>query len=83
MTKEQEAFKAWKQADAQARALEVLLAATWEEVMNRTGPPPTEEMLGEVSRLRALANEKLTVVMAMLRTAVARHRCSPASTGSR
>ena len=79
MTKEQEAFTAWKQADEQARALEVLLAATWEEVMNRTGPPPTEEMLGEVSRLRALANEKLTVVMAMLRTAVS----TESATGAR
>lgn len=66
MRAEQQAFEEWKQADAQARALNVLLSMTWQRVMDRTGAPPSEEMLREVSRLRAFANEKLAVLMVLL-----------------
>lgn len=63
MTNPREAHEAWKQADAEARAMELKLTAVWEQFEDKMGSPPGEELIQEVSRLRARANDKLTVAL--------------------
>ena len=70
------AFAAWKEADSLARGAEVRLAQAWEEYFARHGEPPSRELVGEVSRLRVAANEKLTIAMRSMRSASARERPS-------
>lgn len=62
-----QAFNAWKEADGLARGAEVRLARAWEDYFARRGEPPSRELVGEVSRLRVAANEKLTVAMRTMR----------------
>jgi ferric-dicitrate binding protein FerR (iron transport regulator) len=65
-TREQLAVEAWKKADAQAREAELRLKAAWEQYEIRRDAPPSEELMGEVARLRRLANEKLGVAMMLM-----------------
>lgn len=62
------AFDAWKQADAQARGAETRLALAWEGYFSHRGEPPPHELVREVSSLRAVANERLSVTMRALGT---------------
>ena len=50
-----------------ARDREAKLAQTWERHEAKAGKPPTAELLREVSTLRALANDKLTVALHEIR----------------
>jgi ferric-dicitrate binding protein FerR (iron transport regulator) len=61
-----EAFNAWKQADAQARSAETRLALAWEGYFSRRAEPPSRELVGEVSVLRGVANDRLSVAMQAL-----------------
>jgi hypothetical protein len=63
MTTPREAHDAWKQADAEAREMEMKLTQVWEQFEDRMGSPPGGELIQEVSRLRATANDKLTVAL--------------------
>jgi|GEM_PF-4071138 len=60
------AHAAWKKADEEAREAEQVLSAAWMKVMDGSGPPPPDELIQAVSRLRAVANEKLTLAMVAL-----------------
>ncbi len=62
------AFTAWKEADALARGAEVRLALAWEAYFSHRGEPPSRELVGEVSRLRVAANEKLSTAMRSIRS---------------
>jgi hypothetical protein len=62
-----QAFAAWREADALARGAEVRLAMAWESYFAHHGEPPSRELVGEVSRLRVAANEKLTDAMRTMR----------------
>lgn len=59
------AFEAWKAADAQARECEQRLSQQW-EAHNESGEPPSAELIREVARWRAVANDKLTAAMLAL-----------------
>lgn len=63
------AYEAWKLADAEARAAEARLKAAWEEYDANHRAPPTAELMADVSRLRAAANDKLTMAMLMMGSA--------------
>lgn len=65
-TREQLAVEAWKKADAQAREAELRLKAAWEQYEVRRDAPPSEELMGEVARMRRLANEKLAEAMMLM-----------------
>jgi hypothetical protein len=65
-----DAFKAWKEADARARGAEVRLALAWDDYFAHRGEPPARELVGEVSRLRVEANQKLTAAMQSMRERV-------------
>ena len=67
MERSHAAYAAWKEADALARDREAKLAQTWERYEAKAGKPPTAELLREVSTLRALANDKLTVALHEIR----------------
>lgn len=62
-----DAFTAWKEADARARGAEVRLALAWDDYFAHRGEPPARELVGEVSRLRVEANEKLSAAMQVMR----------------
>lgn len=62
-----QAVTAWKTADALARGAEMRLAQAWEDYFAHRSEPPSRELVGEVSRLRVAANEKLTVAMRTMR----------------
>lgn len=66
VTREQLAVEAWKKADAQAREAELRLKAAWEQYEVRRDAPPSEELMGEVARMRRLANEKLAEAMMLM-----------------
>ena len=65
-TREQLAVEAWKMADAQAREAELRLKPAGEQYEVRRAPPPPEELMSEVARLRRLANEKLGAAMMLM-----------------
>jgi hypothetical protein len=58
--------EAWKKADAQAREAELRLTSAWEDYEVHRNAPPSEELMGDVARLRRLANEKLGVAMMLM-----------------
>jgi hypothetical protein len=60
------AYNAWKEADEIACAKELELAKSWEEFDQRTARAPSAELLQEAYRLRALANDKLTLALKAL-----------------
>jgi len=61
-----QAFEAWKLADAQARSAETRLALAWEGYFARRSEPPSRDLVGEVSSLRSVANDRLSVAMRAL-----------------
>jgi hypothetical protein len=61
--KARETYQEWKQADTRAREAETRLARSWDEYFEHRGSPPPHELIQEVSRLRAIANDRLTVAM--------------------
>ena len=61
------AMQAWQDADVRARAAENLLQAVWQEWDGRRGPSVSHQLIDEVARLRDKANDKLTVVLSLLR----------------
>lgn len=63
------AYDHWKDADVSARAAEARLARAWEAYFAREGPPPPQDLIREVSRWRAVANERLSHAMATLSSA--------------
>jgi hypothetical protein len=64
--KSRQAYQEWKQADARAREVESRLAHSWDEYFASRGPAPTQELIQEVSQLRAIANDRLTAAMIAL-----------------
>lgn len=63
------AIDAWRQADAEARAAENLLAQAWEDFDARRGPPVSAQLIAQVARLRDQANDRLTVALSLLQQA--------------
>lgn len=60
------AHDAWKEADQEAQAVEAQLSEQWKRHDAKLGPPPSAALMAEVSRLRSIANERLTVALRML-----------------
>jgi ferric-dicitrate binding protein FerR (iron transport regulator) len=60
------AYEDWKRADEAAREAENRLKEAWDRFDRKEGPPPSEEQMAAVSRLRAAANEKLAAAMARM-----------------
>lgn len=57
------AYEDWNIADAAARQVESSLAHAWQAYFDGKGKPPSEDLIREVSRLRAIANAKLSATM--------------------
>lgn len=57
------AYHEWRRADEAARAAENQLKDAWDRFDRKEGPPPGEQLMAEVSRLRASASEKLAQAM--------------------
>ena len=57
------ALAAWRLVDAQAQDMESKVAQTWEQFKS-TGIQPSEDLLQELSRLRAEADGKLMALVA-------------------
>jgi hypothetical protein len=64
-----QAYQAWRAVESEARRLERELAVAWEQFSGRKGSPPSDELMTAVSRLRAEANDKLTVAMLAINAA--------------
>jgi hypothetical protein len=64
--KARQAYDEWKQADARAREAEGRLAHAWDTYFEIRTSPPAAELIQEVSRLRAVANDRLTVAMLLM-----------------
>lgn len=60
------AYNAWKEADEVACAKELELAQSWEAFGERHASAPSAELLQEAYRLRAVANDKLTLALKAL-----------------
>jgi ferric-dicitrate binding protein FerR (iron transport regulator) len=58
-----DAYEAWRAAEAEARHMEGKLTQAWEQFSARKAGAPDQELLTAVSRLRAQANDKLTVAL--------------------
>jgi hypothetical protein len=54
-----DAYDAWKQADAAARVLQCEVAEAWRRYDRGLGDPPSRDLLREMSWLRHVAGEKL------------------------
>ena len=61
-----QAYEEWKQADTRARHAESRLAKAWDEYFGTRTEPPAAELIQEVSQLRAVANDRLTVAMLLM-----------------
>jgi ferric-dicitrate binding protein FerR (iron transport regulator) len=64
-----QAYEAWRAAEAEARQVERKLSHAWEQFSTHKAGPPPPELMSLVSRLRAQANEKLTVAMVAISAA--------------
>jgi hypothetical protein len=71
------AYDHWKQADAAARSAEARLAEAWEGYFSRKASAPDQSLITEVSRLRAIANDRLTNAMVTLSSSAARESTHP------
>jgi hypothetical protein len=60
---------AWKDADRQASNAEKLVMEASFQYMNKTGPRPTDEMVGDARLMRSLANQRLERVVALMKQA--------------
>lgn len=59
------AYEDWQTADTAAREAERRLKAAW-LALDMGGEPPSRELLVEVSRLRAIANDRLNAAVLAL-----------------
>jgi hypothetical protein len=73
------AYEQWKEADAAARVAEQNLAHAWEDYFAHKERAPGHSLILEVSRRRAVANERLSRAMSTLSAAVARSGDTTAS----
>jgi ferric-dicitrate binding protein FerR (iron transport regulator) len=64
-----QAYEAWQQADQAARSAEQRMKDAWIDHEQRRGTLPTTELMAEVSRLRSMANDKLTLAMVAMGSA--------------
>jgi hypothetical protein len=60
------AYEEWNQADVRAREAESRLGGAWQSYFDGKGRPPADELIQEVARLRAVANERLSFAMAAI-----------------
>jgi hypothetical protein len=67
-----EAVEAWKQANQEAKVAEHLLAAEWDGYHAGTGPAVNDALVQAVSELRGVANDKLTVALAVMQASRAK-----------
>jgi hypothetical protein len=76
-----QAYTEWQEADAKARQAEERLRLAWERFEAEGGQPPGADLMEEISRCRAAANEKLCVAMGRISVAgdVVPARCSSAT----
>ena len=63
-------YEEWKQADAAARVAEQRLALAWENYFSHKGIAPAHSLILEVSRCRAVANDRLSRAMSVLSAGV-------------
>jgi hypothetical protein len=76
------AMVAWKVADTHARDAEAKLKQAWDEYTKVRGAPPPEDLIHEVARLRAQANDRLTgAIAAVSRAATPRESPGPSRKG--
>jgi hypothetical protein len=64
-----EAYAAWKRADDEARSAENRLKEVWEKHDRHQGPPPSAELMAEISLLRSLASDRLKAAMKLIGSA--------------
>ena len=64
--KSRQAYDEWKRADGRAREAEARLARAWDDYFAHRGGPPSAQLIQEVARLRAIANDRLTATMVTL-----------------
>jgi len=76
------AYEEWKEADSAARVAEQHLAHAWEDYFAHKTGAPSHTLILEVSRRRAVANDRLSRAMSTLSAAVARSGDTTISTGS-
>lgn len=57
-------MQSWKEAEASARLAEAELEAAWQRFFLRESSAPLEELMTEIRRRRAHANELLAVAVA-------------------
>jgi ferric-dicitrate binding protein FerR (iron transport regulator) len=81
VTKEGEAFEAWRTADQAARQAERLLQRAWDDYSSGRGSPPSKSLIRDVTQLRAAAHEKLTQAIAVVDTEVELRRHPPVKGG--
>ena len=83
-----DAYDAWKKADAAARAVDVTLSEAWERHHRGVGAAPERHLMREAAWLHHLAREKLAEAIRLLHEAgliqpqkgAARHAaCVPAA----
>lgn len=66
------AYEEWKEADAAARVAEQDLALAWEGYFAHKSAAPEHALILEVSRRRAVANDRLSCAMSALSTSASR-----------
>lgn len=69
-----QALDKWKTADSEARAAESRLLASWDLYERRLVAPPAEDLLLQVTFLRARANEALWAAMITLSALATKQR---------
>lgn len=65
-----QAIAAWKKADEQAQAAELTLKTAWDRYRGGEGPASFGELMADVSRARSNADDKLTIAMMLIGSAV-------------
>lgn len=61
-----EAFSAWKSAEAAARETERRLASAWQQFERTLKDPPGDELFAELRQRKALASERLADALKVL-----------------
>lgn len=72
-----QAFHEWKEAEACARLAEAELEAAWQRFFLRTSSAPLEDLMVEIRRRRAHANDLLAVAVAAMEGDKAPRRVAP------
>lgn len=76
-TSARQALQAWKEAEASARLAEAELEAAWQRFFLRESSAPLEELMVEIRRRRANANELLAAAIAAVEGDKAPKRAGP------